>query len=209
MIGKGAFARDARMLRAAAFSAALLFATAAAADTQAQIQTSLGTITVALDTAHAPQTVANFVRYAREGHFDGTVIYRVVPGFVLQMGSYDAKGNARPMHGGIPLETASGLTNLRGTLSMARTSDPGSATAEFFINLSNNADLDPTAGAPPDTTGYAVFGHVTAGMDVVDKVAAVPLGGATGPFPPEASPLQPVTITKVTVTDTPAAAPPK
>jgi cyclophilin family peptidyl-prolyl cis-trans isomerase len=193
------------MLRTIAFSAALLCAGAAAADTEATIETSMGKITVALDDAHAPKTVANFIRYAREGHFDGTVVYRVEPGFVLQMGSYDAKGNQRPMHEPIALETASGLTNVKGTLSMARTSDPNSATSEFFINLSDNAALDPTVGAPPNTTGYAVFGHVTVGSDVVDKIASVPLGGITGPFPPESSPLKPVTITKVTVTDTTAA----
>jgi cyclophilin family peptidyl-prolyl cis-trans isomerase len=191
------------MLRNIAFAAGLLFAGAAAADTQASIETSLGTITVALDAEHAPKTVANFVRYAREGHFDGTVIYRVVPGFVLQMGSYDAKGNAKPTHDSIPLETAGGLNNAKGTLSMAR-SDPNSATAEFFINLSDNASLDPLAGAPPNTTGYAAFGHVTGGMDVVDKIAAVPLGGTAGPFPPQASPIEPVTIAKVTITETAA-----
>jgi cyclophilin family peptidyl-prolyl cis-trans isomerase len=188
------------MLRNIVFATGLLFAGAATADPQATIETSLGTITVALDSTHAPKTVANFVRYAREGHFDGTVIYRVVPGFVLQMGSYDAKGSAKPTHEPIALETATGLTNARGTLSMAR-SGPDSATAEFFINLSDNASLDPTPGAPPNTTGYAVFGHVTGGTDVIDSIAAVPLGGKTGPFPPEASPLAPVTITKVTVTD--------
>jgi cyclophilin family peptidyl-prolyl cis-trans isomerase len=191
------------MLRTIVVAAGLLLAGAAGADTQATIETSLGTITVSLDAAHAPKTVANFIRYAREGHFDGTVIYRVVPGFVLQMGSYDARGSAKPTHDPIALETATGLTNARGTLSMAR-SEPDSATAEFFINLSDNASLDPAAGAPPNTTGYAVFGHVTGGMDVVDKIAAVPLGGTAGPFPPEASPAQPVMITKVTVSDTAA-----
>ncbi len=191
------------MLRNIVLSAGLLFAGAAAADTQATIETSLGTITATLDDTHAPKTVANFVRYAREGHFDGTVIYRVVPGFVIQMGSYDAKGNAKPAHAAIALETAGGLTNARGTLSMAR-SDPNSATAEFFINLSDNASLDPDASAPANTTGYAVFGHVTGGMDVVDKIVAVPLGGSAGPFPPEASPMEPVTITRVTVTGTAA-----
>jgi cyclophilin family peptidyl-prolyl cis-trans isomerase len=191
------------MLRTIAFSAALLFASAAAADTEATLETSMGKITISLDDTHAPKTVANFIRYAREGHFDGTVVYRVEPGFVLQMGSYDAKGNQRPMHEPITLETASGLTNVKGTLSMARTSDPNSATSEFFINLSDNAALDPTPGAPPNTTGYAVFGHITAGSDVVDQIASVPLGGMTGPFPPEASPLKPVVITKVTITAAP------
>jgi len=192
------------MLRTLVLSTALLFAGAATADTQATIETSMGKITVSLDDAHAPKTVANFIRYAREGHFDGTVVYRVERGFVLQMGSYDAKGNQRPMHESIALESATGLTNLKGTLSMARTSDPNSATSEFFINLSDNAALDPTPGAPPNTTGYAVFGHITSGQDVVDQIASVPLGGMTGPFPPESSPLKPVTITKVTVTETPA-----
>src|ERR1700754_5254844 len=114
-----------------------------AAAQEVQIQTSLGEIDVQLDAAHAPKTVENFLRYAREGHFDGTVIYRVVPGFVLQMGSFEANGTARPTHAPIPLETASGLKNLRGTLSMARSGDPASATAEFFINLSDNDSLDP------------------------------------------------------------------
>lgn len=193
------------MLRNAVLASGLIFATAAAADTQATIETSMGKITVALDDTHAPKTVANFIRYAREGHFDGTVVYRVEPGFVLQMGSYDAKGNQRPMHEPIALETASGLTNVKGTLSMARTSDPGSATSEFFINLSDNAALDPAPGAPPNTTGYAVFGHITAGSDIVDQIASVPLGGTNGPFPPEASPMKPVVITKVTITDSAAA----
>src|SRR5215467_6820512 len=176
MIGKGVSHRAALMLRNIVVAAGLLIASAATADPQAQIETSLGTITVSLDAAHAPQTVANFVRYAHEGHFDGTVIYRVVPGFVLQMGSYDARGNPKPTHAPIALETATGLTNARGTLSMAR-AEPNSATAEFFINLSDNASLDPKSGAPANTTGYAVFGHVTGGMDVVDRITAVPTGG--------------------------------
>ena len=170
----------------------------AATGPSAHIQTSLGTITIALDRGHAPTTVANFITYAREGHFDGTVIYRVVQGFVLQMGSYDAEGNARPVHAPIPLETSSALSNVRGTVAMARSDDPASATAEFFINLDNNLPLDPAAGAAPNTTGYAVFGHVTSGMDVVDKIAAVPLRGGKGPFP-EAAPATPVVIEKVTV----------
>ncbi|MGH6870686.1 MAG: peptidylprolyl isomerase [Rhizomicrobium sp.] len=163
----------------------------------AKIETTLGTITVALDAAHAPRTVANFIAYAKEGHFDGTVIYRVVPGFVIQMGSYEADGSERPKHDPIALESANGLKNLRGTLSMARNDDPGSATAEFFINLSDNPELDPKAGDAPNTTGYAVFAKVIDGMDTVDRIAQSPLGGK-GPFP-EAAPAIPVTITRVTV----------
>jgi len=192
---------------AAAVMAALCCSSASAEEAatgpSAHIQTSLGTITIALDRDHAPATVANFIAYAREGHFDGTVIYRVVPGFVLQMGSYDAEGNARSLHAPIPLETSSALSNARGTVAMARSDDPVSATAEFFINLDNNTPLDPTAGAAPNTTGYAVFGHVTNGMDVVDKIAAVPLHGGKGPFP-DAAPATPVVIEKVAI-DEPAA----
>lgn len=191
-----------RLFLALAAAAAVTFVTAsgtAQAET-ATIDTDLGTITVDLDSAAAPKTVANFIAYAKEGHFDGTVIYRVVPGFVIQMGSYDAAGNARDTHAPIPLETAGGLKNLRGTLSMARGDDPASATAEFFINLSDNTDaLDPKPDAAPNTTGYAVFGHVTGnGMDVVDKIAASVLNGGKGPFP-DAAPAFPVTIKKVTV----------
>jgi cyclophilin family peptidyl-prolyl cis-trans isomerase len=167
---------------------------------QAQIATSLGAITVALDRAHAPATVDNFIRYAREGHFDGTLVYRVVPHFVIQAGSYGADGKYRGLHAPIALE--SGQSNVRGTLAMARSDEPASATAEFFINLEDNgAGLDPKPGAAPNTTGYAVFGHVIAGMDVVDKIAALPTGGGKGPFP-DAEPVTAVTIEKVTVRET-------
>jgi cyclophilin family peptidyl-prolyl cis-trans isomerase len=183
--------------------AALLLATAAGAQDAgaplAQIETSLGTIGIALDRAHAPATVENFIRYAREGHFDGTLIYRVVPGFVLQAGSYGADGKYRVTHAPIALE--SGRSNVRGAVAMAR-SEPNSATAEFFIDLDDNnaRGLDPKPGDAPNTTGYAVFGHVTAGMDVVDKIAALPTGGGKGPFP-DAEPVTPVVIVKVTVSE--------
>ena len=187
------------------FAASLLLTCGSAQFAAAQevhIQTSLGEIDVALDAAHAPKAVANFLRYARENHFDGTMIYRVVPGFVLQMGSYEPNGNARPTHDPIPLESANGLLNKRGTLSMARSNDPTSATAEFFINLSDNTNLDPEDGKTPNTTGYAVFGRVVEGMSVVDTIAAVPLNGGTGPFP-DADPASPVVISKVTVVGDP------
>jgi cyclophilin family peptidyl-prolyl cis-trans isomerase len=171
-----------------------------AAMPQAKIETSLGTITIALDRAHAPATVANFIAYARDGHFDGTMIYRVEPGFVIQMGSFEASGASRPTRAPIALESANGLSNLRGAVAMARAEDPASATAEFFIDLADNTPLDATPGAPPNTTGYAVFGHVVSGMDVVDRIAAMPLGGH-GPFPPSSTPQTPITIVKVMVTD--------
>jgi cyclophilin family peptidyl-prolyl cis-trans isomerase len=167
---------------------------------QAQIVTSLGTITVALDRAHAPATVDNFIRYAREGHFDGTMIYRVVPNFVIQAGSIEAGGTSRDTQAPIALESGNGLSNVRGSLAMARGDDPVSATAEFFIDLADNIRLDPKPGDAPNTTGYAVFGHVVGGMDVVDKIAAVPLGNGKGPFP-DAEPVTPVVIEKVTVSE--------
>ncbi|HEY7976619.1 MAG TPA: peptidylprolyl isomerase [Rhizomicrobium sp.] len=175
-----------------------------AAGPQATIETSLGAITVALDPVHAPLTVANFIRYAKEKHFDGTVIYRVVPGFVLQMGSYEADGKPRRTHAPIPLEANNGLSNVRGTLAMAHGDMPASATAEFFINLSDNsASLNHEAGDTGDTTGFAVFGQVTSGMDVADKIAAVALGGV-GPFA-NAAPVTPVVIEKVTIAEAPQA----
>ena len=101
------------------------------------------------------------------------------------------------MRAPVPLESANGLKNMRGSVALARQSDPASATAEFFVNLADNPDLDAKPGAAPNTTGYTVFGRVSGGMDVVDKIAAVPLGGQ-GPFPPGATPATPVMIRKVT-----------
>ena len=174
------------------------FATAADA-TEVRFDTSLGSFSLQLDATHAPKSVANFLRYVNEKHYDGTVVYRVVPGFVIQMGSYDAKGNEKSANDPVALESANGLKNLRGTISMARSGDPNSATAEFFVNLSDNDSLDPDAGAAPNTTGYTVFGKVVEGMAVVDKIAASPLGGSSGPFPPTASPAIPVVITHAVV----------
>ena len=170
---------------------------APAAAPQVLIKTSLGDITVALDPAHAPQTVENFLRYVKEAHYDGTVFYRVVPGFVIQAGSYDADVHYRSVHENIPLEANTGLKNLRGTIAMAREEDPNTANAEFFINLADNADLDHHADDPGNTTGYAVFGKVVSGMDVVDKIAAVRLGDH-GPIP-GAAPVDPVVIESVSV----------
>lgn len=187
---------------AALFALSMMLATAGAgAQTpapRATIATSMGNIVVELDAEHTPATVANFIRYAMEGHFDGTVIYRVVPGFVIQAGSIDAQGMSRSVHDAIPLETANAASNLRGTISMARAGDPASATAEFFINLADNTALDRQADDHDNKTGYASFGHVVEGMDVVDRIAMVQLMGGMGPFP-DADPAMPVTIVKVTI----------
>jgi cyclophilin family peptidyl-prolyl cis-trans isomerase len=181
-----------------AAAAVLLLLVQAANAQEARIVTSLGEIDVALDAAHAPKSVANFIRYAKAGHFNGTVIYRIVPGFVLQMGSYDQNYNPKPTSAPIPLESSNGLKNARGTLSMARSDDPNSATAEFFINLADNDSLDAKDGAPPNTTGYAVFGKVVEGMAVADQIAKLPLNGGRGPFP-DAAPALPVVIRSVTI----------
>ena len=161
------------------------------------IQTSRGNITVELDRADAPKTVDNFVRYVTEGHYDGTLVYRIAPGFVIQAGSYDSATNSRSVHEPIHLEAGNGLSNIRGTIAMARESEPDSATAEFFINLGNNTGLDRQVGDADGTTGYAVFGRVVSGMDVVDKIAAVPVGNG-GPMPAQ-WPQTSVTIQKISI----------
>jgi cyclophilin family peptidyl-prolyl cis-trans isomerase len=160
-------------------------------------QTNLGEIIFELDREHAPATVANFLRYVTEGHFDGTVFYRVVPGFVIQAGSFDAEGKPRGVHDPIPLETATTASNARGTMAMGHGDDPNSARAEFFINLVDNKAIDRQPDDFDNKTGYAVFGHVASGMDVVDAIAALPLGGV-GPFP-GAAPLTPAVIQKASV----------
>ena len=183
---------------------ATAFSTSAvAADDQSKvlIETSMGDITLELDHGHAPVTVDNFLRYVNEGHFDGTVVYRVVPGFVIQAGSFDADIHKRPTHEPIALESNNGLSNSRGAVAMARADEPASATAEFFIDLADNLRLDHQPSDPDDHTGYAVFAHVIAGMDVVDKIAAVALGDH-GPMP-GAAPVDPIVIRKVSVLATP------
>ena len=179
-------------------SLAAIASTRAADTTDVLIQTSLGDITVELDHARAPKTVDNFLRYVSEGHYDGTLVYRVAPHFVIQAGSYDpATTNMRPAHDPIPLEAGNGLSNVRGTIAMARETEPNTATAEFFINLVDNTRLDRQPDDADGTTGYAVFGHVITGMDIVDRIGSVPLAPG-GPMP-GAFPAEPVKIVKVSV----------
>src|ERR1700712_3401311 len=120
----------------------IIGASAAVAMPTATLRTSMGDIVLELDREHTPATVDNFVRYAKEGHFDGTVFYRVVPGFVIQAGSYDAVGKPRGVHDPIPLETANAQHHLRGTIAMGHGDDPNSARAEFFINLADQPSFD-------------------------------------------------------------------
>ena len=141
-----------------------------------RFETTLGNFTVELFAEDAPVTAQNFLEYADAGHFDGTVFHRVIPGFVVQVGGLTADMKQKPTRAPIRNEADNGLKNRRGTLSMARTNDPNSATSQFFINLVDNAFLDPGRGG----AGYAVFGHVVEGMDIVDKMAAVKTGNKGG-----------------------------
>ncbi len=162
------------------------------------ISTSMGDITLQLDSARAPKTVANVLRYVKEKHYDNTAFYRVAHGFVIQMGSFDANGKGRGIHPGpVPLEATNGLSNLRGTVAMARAEAPDSATAEFFINLADNLPLNHEAADSGNNTGYAVFGQVASGMEVVDAIGQVPTGD-NGPMPGQA-PVTPIVVKKVTL----------
>jgi peptidyl-prolyl cis-trans isomerase A (cyclophilin A) len=136
----------------------------------AQGRTSLGTITIALHQEKAPISVENFLAYLRAGHYDGTIFHRVIPGFMVQGGGFTPELEEKPVRPAIRNEARNGLRNSRGTVAMARTSDPDSATSQFFVNVRDNHRLDFGIGG----AGYAVFGEVVEGMDVVDKIVMVP-----------------------------------
>jgi cyclophilin family peptidyl-prolyl cis-trans isomerase len=133
------------------------------------IETSLGDIDVELDSENAPVTVENFLQYVDDGHFDNTIFHRVIEGFMVQGGGFTADGKQKAGRPPIVLESSNGLKNKRGTLAMARTNDPNSATAQFFINVVDNTFLDFAPGNP----GYAVFAKISGGMEVVDKIKSV------------------------------------
>ena len=141
------------------------------------LKTTHGDIKIELDAEKAPISTENFLQYVQDGHFDGTVFHRVMPGFMIQGGGFTADMNQKPTRGEIKNEATNGLTNERGTLAMARTNVVDSATAQFFINLVDNTSLNHTA-ATSQGYGYAVFGRVTEGMDVVDQIAQVPTGSS-------------------------------
>ena len=162
---------------------------------KAIVETSMGTITLELNEEKAPLTVANFAEYAKAGHYDGTVFHRVIDGFMIQGGGFTKEMNQKPTRGPIRNEAQNGLKNARGTIAMARTNVVDSATSQFFINLVDNGFLDfrdPT----PQGYGYAVFGKVTDGLDVVDAIAKVSTGDC-GYY--QNVPEKPVVITRVTV----------
>jgi peptidyl-prolyl cis-trans isomerase A (cyclophilin A)/peptidyl-prolyl cis-trans isomerase B (cyclophilin B) len=157
---------------------------ALAADPQVDLKTNVGTIRLELYPAKAPKSVENFLQYVKDGHYSGTVFHRVIPGFMIQGGGFEANYRQKPVRAPIRNEAQpavkAGLKNEVGTIAMARTSDPNSATAQFFINVNDNAFLnwgDPRG----DGHGYAVFGKVISGLDVVTKITKIPTG-AGGPF---------------------------
>jgi len=171
--------------------------------------TSKGDIIIELDRAKAPVTVENFLKYVKKGQYDGTVFHRVIKDFMIQGGGFDKTLSEKPTDAPIKNEGTNGLSNARGTIAMARTMDPNSATAQFYINVVDNKMLDTRPGRP----GYAVFGKVIEGMQVADAIRAVPTGqkmantrGGQGPMGDV--PMETVEIIKVVEIPAPAAATP-
>jgi peptidyl-prolyl cis-trans isomerase B (cyclophilin B) len=161
------------------------------------MQTSMGTITLELDPKKAPETVKNFVAYAKSGHYDGTIFHRVMDNFMIQGGGFTDKMVQKPAKATVKNEADNGLKNMKYTIAMARTSDPHSASAQFFINVADNEFLNFTAPTERGW-GYAVFGKVSSGADVVDKIKKVKTGN--NGFHQNV-PVEPVVITKVTVSE--------
>ena len=175
-------------------AAALLATTLPALAQKVRLTTSVGDIVLQLEGEKTPKTTANFLQYVRDGHYDGTIFHRVIENFMIQGGGYKPDLSQKATRAPIPLESRTGLSNQRGTVAMARTADPNSASAQFFINVADNAFLDqPNAR---DGNGYAVFGRVVEGMDVVEKIRAVPTQ-AQGMH--QNLPVKPVILQKATV----------
>jgi cyclophilin family peptidyl-prolyl cis-trans isomerase len=159
------------------------------------MKTSLGSVTIELYPDKAPETVKNFLSYVSDKHYDGTVFHRVIDGFMIQGGGFGVDGKEKPKKAPIKNESANGLKNEVGTLAMARTPDPHSASAQFFINVKNNGFLDKAEAQ--DGWGYCVFGKVTAGMDVVNKIKSTPTTNKGGAF--TNAPVTPVVIESIRV----------
>jgi peptidyl-prolyl cis-trans isomerase A (cyclophilin A) len=157
-----------------------------------RVDTNLGSFTIQLELARAPLTVSNFVQYVRDGQYNGIVFHRVVSNFIVQAGGYDKTMTLRSAVRTVANESGNGLSNKRGTVGLARTDAPHSGNAQFYVNLTDNEELDPT----PLRWGYAVFGKIVDGMDVVDKIGKVPTGSG-GPFPKDV-PLDPIVIEAIT-----------
>jgi len=174
-----------------------------AANPRVRFETSKGAFVIELEQAKAPVTVGNFLEYVKSGYYDGTIFHRVIPGFMVQGGGFTADMQQKPAREPIVNESANGLANKRGTIAMARTADPNSASSQFFINLVDNGFLDKASAR--DGVGYCVFGKVVDGMSVLDAIAAVPTGNVG---PNQNVPLQPVVIKKASVVAAKAAAKP-
>ena len=158
-----------------------------------QFQTSAGEFVIELQPEKAPKTVENFLQYVNDKHYEGTIFHRVIDGFMVQGGGFTAAMVQKPTRAPIPLEAANGLRNDRGTIAMARSGNPNSATAQFFINVVDNPGLN----APqPDGFGYAVFGRVSSGMETIDKIRMLPTGNKAGM---QNVPLTPVTIQSIRI----------
>ena len=168
---------------------------AAAANPQVELRTSMGPIVIELDADKAPQTVENFLQYVKSGQYDGTIFHRVIPGFMVQGGGMTPDMREKQTRGPIKNEASNGLRNTVGTVAMARTGDPHSATAQFFINIADNGFLD-FRGPTQQGYGYAVFGKVVKGMDVVNRIAQVPTGTKA---PHSDVPLKPVVIERAQI----------
>ncbi len=164
-----------------ALSLILVSLTAHAVNPHVVMKTNLGDITLELYPEKAPKTVENFLKYVEDGFYKNTVFHRVIANFMIQGGGFDSSLKQKPTRSPIENEAGNGLTNQVGTIAMARTSDPHSATAQFFINIANNTFLNFTA-PNQNGYGYAVFGKVTGGMEIINKIAGTPTG-AGGPFP--------------------------
>ena len=177
--------------------AALMIGAAAHAQV-VKFNTSEGDIRIKLDAEKAPKTVANFLLYVKAGHYNGTIFHRVIPGFMIQTGGYTQKLQQKPTKPPIPLESNNGLLNVTGSVAMARTGDPNSATSQFFINVTDNPFLD--AANASDGRGYAVFGQVIDGMETVEKIRNLPTVAVTDAF--QNLPEKAVTIIKATVEKT-------
>ena len=156
--------------------------TTTATETKVRLNTNMGPIVIELDAAKAPKSVENFLQYVKDKHYDGTVFHRVIAGFMIQGGGFTAELTQKPARAPVPNEANNGLSNVRGTIAMARTNDPDSATSQFFINVVDNKNLDHVSKDSGYTWGYAVFGKVVSGMEVVDAIRNVATG-PKGPFP--------------------------
>ena len=177
----------------------LFVSLAAAANPQVELKTNMGSIVLELDSEKAPLTVANFLQYVKDGQYDGTIFHRVIPGFMIQGGGLGADFGEKRTRKPVRNEAANGLKNTVGTIAMARTADPHSATAQFFINVADNDFLNfrfPTQ----EGYGYTVFGKVVKGMDVVDRIVKLPTG--PGPAPHANVPRKPVIIESARLVET-------